>query len=245
MNKLLLYILIFFVSFTATAQTLQDPPPAVNTEQFTEPEEPVYKEKKFTPEFKDKYSDSDFNYVSKTKAKSAWDRFWESVANWFNNLFKVSDGTASTGKIIKNTLLILIMLAAAYLIVRAILNKESRWIFSRASKKISAHDITEEDIRQMDFGKTISESKNREDYRLAIRYYYLWLLKKLTEREIIKWHPDKTNTDYQYEIKNETLKNDFGYLSYVYDYSWYGDFPIDEAAFIKAEKAFLKTINTL
>lgn len=226
------------------AQAIEEPP-LTESQSVKETNTPIYKERKFEPGFKNKYTDNDFNYVEKTKAKSAWDRFWEAVRIWFNNLFRVSEGTATTSTYIKRGLLILVMLAAAYLIVRAILNKESRWIFSKAGKKISAQDITEEDLHQMDFGKTIAETKNNGNYRLAVRYYYLWLLKRLTEREIIKWHPDKTNSDYIYEIKNETLKKDFSYLSYVYEYSWYGDFPIDNNAFTKAEKAFIKTINTI
>src|SRR5690606_29549709 len=112
--------------------------------------------------------------------------------------------------------------------------KEGFWIFGRARKNIEVQDITEEDINQMDFRELINTKKNEGDYRLAIRYYYLWLLKTLANREIIAWHSDKTNSDYLYEIKDNTLRKEFEYLSYVYDYSWYGEFTVDDAGYAKA-----------
>ena len=133
-----------------------------------------------------------------------------------------------------------------YLIIKIIVNKEGSFrIFGRSARNITVNEVFEEDIHHMDFGQLIAGTKHKEDYRLAIRYYYLWLLKKLAAREIIDWHPDKTNTDYVYEIKDGALRKDFEYLSYVYDYSWYGEFTVDATAFGKAEKAFIKTINTL
>ena len=47
------------------------------------------------------------------------------------------------------------------------------------------------------------------------------------------------------EIPSSNLKKEFDYLSYVYDYSWYGEFTIDKVAFEKAEMRFNKTLNTL
>ena len=82
-----------------------------------------------------------------------------------------------------------------------------------------------------------------KNYRLAIRYYYMWLLKSLTDRGEIEWDIEKTNGDYYREIKSESLKQDFQFLSYVYEYSWYGEFEISDSDFSKTETAFLKLIS--
>jgi hypothetical protein len=78
---------------------------------------------------------------------------------------------------------------------------------------------------------------------LATRYYYLWLLKTLSDRNIIEWDIEKTNGDYLNEISNLELKNEFQFLSYVYEYSWYGEFNLNETDFEKTEIAFLKLIT--
>lgn len=207
----------------------------------------IYKDRKFTKGFKDKYTDSDFTYETKTKVKSQWERFLEWLGKLIDDIFSVGDKTTGTSAftIFMRIMAGLIIGFAIYMIVRALLNKEGMWIFGRSRKNISVQDINEENIHQMDFNQLTEKTKKDGDYKLAVRYYYLWLLKKLSANEIIDWHWDKTNSDYLYEIKNSTLKKDFEYLSYLYDYSWYGDFPLDEAAFLKAEKAFKKTLNTL
>ena len=129
-----------------------------------------------------------------------------------------------------------------YLIVRLIINKEGQWVFSKNKKKIMVSEMVEENIHTIDFKEIIHQAKANKEYRLTIRYYYLWLLKSLSDKEIIEWDIEKTNSDYLYEIQSPTLKENFKYLSYIYDYSWYGEFEINETDFSKAEKAFEKAI---
>lgn len=255
MNKLLLYLLLLSSPTYIYAQDVDGDiainDSVVNTvSRDSVPviryEAPVYTERKLDDGFKKKYDDDDFVYEKKPKAKTWWDRFWEGVRHVLEWLFSSNGKEESTsGLIFKRILAVIVIVFLIYMIVRAILNKEGMWIFGRSRKKISAHDITEEDIHQMDFRKLTAETKQAGDYRLAVRYYFLWLLKRMSDREIIDWHWEKTNSDYLYEIKNQDLRKDFEYLTYVYDYSWYGDFPLDEKAFLKAERTFQKTLNTL
>lgn len=55
---------------------------------------------------------------------------------------------------------------------------------------------------------------------------------------MIDWHYDKTNSDYLKEIKNDNTKQLFKRASYVYDYIWYGDFPVDEQLYQKHEQLY-------
>lgn len=66
----------------------------------------------------------------------------------------------------------------------------------------------------------------------------------MAQHNHIKWDIEKTNTDYFYELKNQAHKDEFGYLSYVYNYIWYGEFEIDENTFVKAEQRFKKALKT-
>jgi hypothetical protein len=67
----------------------------------------------------------------------------------------------------------------------------------------------------------------------------------MSEKQIIEWDAEKTNSDYVYEIKNEQFKNNFNYLSYLYNYIWYGEFDIDDVTFEKAKASFEKTIQSI
>ena len=196
---------------------------------------------------KGKYSDSDFNYVEKpTKVdRTAWDRFWDAVGRFFSNLFDFGDGTKALSgvEILMKVIAILIILFVVYLIVKIIINKEGGWIFGKSAKKITVSEITEEDIHSLDFNTIITKAKNEKNYRLATRYYYLWLLKSFSDRNIIEWDIEKTNGDYINEISNAELKSEFQFLSYVYEYSWYGEFDLTQTDFEKTETAFLKLIT--
>jgi hypothetical protein len=67
----------------------------------------------------------------------------------------------------------------------------------------------------------------------------------MSDKNIIEWDIEKTNSDYSYEIKNEKLKEDFNYLSYLYNYIWYGEFELTEDTFNKTKKSFETTFQTL
>jgi hypothetical protein len=247
LNKLLLYLLLLCTAPTVTAAVAQD------SIAFTEavaagPGQVHRKERTFREGFREDYTGSDFDYEPKIKKeKTRWDRFKDWLKYWLSRfLAPGQSGGKVTGLMIAVRIVAFLALGlVVYLIARAILNKQGYWIFGKASKKIAVQDIDEQNIHEMDFGKLIGDAAHGSNYRLSVRYYYLWLLKKLSDREVIQLHSDKTNSEYLYEIRDKQLRKDFEYLSYVYDHSWYGEFELDTEAYAKVEKAFRKTINTL
>ncbi len=202
---------------------------------------------KFDLKFKTKYQSDEFQYEVKVAEKGIWDRFKEWLAYWFRKLFGLSDGVSSNAvNITLKTIAILIIVYVIYIIAKLILNKEGQWIFGKSTtKKVISHEDIERNLKHIDFEKLIKETIKTGDKRLAIRYYYLWLLKKMSEQNIIDWNPEKTNSDYLYEIKSEKLKQDFNHFSYLYNYTWYGEFNIDEETFNKEKILLEKTIQSI
>ena len=194
---------------------------------------------------KEKYSGNDFNYIERTKVDtSAWDRFWSAVGRFLSNLFDFGNGAKALSgiEILMKIIAILVIIFVVYLIVKVLINKEGGWIFGKSAKKIKVSEITEEDIHSMDFSSAITKAKNEKNLRLANRYYYLWLLKSFSDKEIIEWDIEKTNADYLNEISNLELKNEFQFLSYVYEHSWYGEFELSKTDFERTETTFQKLI---
>lgn len=241
MNRLL-YIFLFFIS-TSYAQRDSLDMAKVNIDKTS-----AVEVRHFGSDFKAKYKDPSFVYEFKTPEKNAWDRFKEAIADFFNDLFGFADNniSAKTIEIILKSLAGLIILFVIYLIVKAIMNKEGKWIFGRNSdKKIIDYSEVEQNIHSVNFEKLIKEALERGEKRIVIRYYYLWLLKKMSDKNIIEWDIEKTNSDYSYEIQNEKLKTDFNYLSYLYNYIWYGEFEVTEDIFDKTRKSFETTFQSL
>lgn len=244
MKKLFSLIILLMLAFPAGA-AVQDSvsfvPEVVDTATV------VTTERRFDSNYKEKYKGSEFNYERKedNKKLSKFQEFLRWLSDFLSPGGSTEGGKLSVTEIVKRTVAVLVILVVIYLIARALLKKEGYWIFGKSRKKISAADIGIENIDTTDFQSLINATIQTADYRLGIRYYHLWLLKLLAYNNIIKWHKDKTNSDYLYEIKDEGLRDQFRYLSYIYDYSWYGEFSVSESDYIKAEKAFLETINKL
>ncbi|HEX8018263.1 MAG TPA: DUF4129 domain-containing protein [Flavobacterium sp.] len=253
MNKFLLVLYSLFCFGISTAQDtlVNQEPPKVNTIKYSEADiyvdSDTIKNQTFQKNFKKKYSDSDFVYERKAPEKNWWDHFKEWLASLFRRMFTFKDPQASLNfvAVLLKVIAVLIIIFVIYLIVKALINREGQWVFGKDAKQKTIHysDI-EKNIHLLDFEKLIKESILAGEKRIAIRYYYLWLLKIMARNRYIEWDIEKTNSDYLYELKKPAHKEEFTYLSYLYNYIWYGEFEIDEAAFIKAENQFKKSLKT-
>ncbi|WP_432670134.1 DUF4129 domain-containing protein [Flavobacterium sp. SM2513] len=202
----------------------------------------------FVENFKEKYNDKPFIYEEKSPVKSLWDRFEEWFTQWLKRTFDVQDGEKAKNILdyTINTIAVILIVIVIFLIVKAILNKEGTWIFGlKSDKNIIRYDEIEKNLHLVNFEKLIKDSIQSGEHRLSVRYYYLFLLKKMSEKQLIEWDVEKTNSDYIYEIKSPELKANFEYLSYLYNYIWYGEFDISIEEFEKAKKAFDTTIHSI
>lgn len=138
------------------------------------------------------------------------------------------------------------IIIGVYILVSVLLGKEGAWLLNKKSddKSIFYGDELDQSA-DTDFKSLIQKALEVNDYRLAIRYQYLFLLQKMSHKNIIELHKDKTNSDYQYEIKNVTLRQSFGYLSYIYDYAWYGEFEVSRPDYEQVAKAFDETLQMI
>ncbi len=250
MRKLILFI-VLLVCFVAEAQdslAITKSTKSIFTIKDIKIDNDSIAKSAFQQNFKKKYNTETFFYEEKTIEKNAWDRFKEWLGNILQNIFNFSSKHTSAVVVvfILRIVAILVVGFVVYLIAKAILNKQGQWIFGKNSnKKVFYDSDIEKQLFVTDFEKLIIETVVSGQNRLSIRYYYLWLLKKMSEKNLIQWDIEKTNSDYLYEIKNETEKENFAYLSYLYNYIWYGEFELDQTTFDKAKTAFEKTIRSL
>ncbi|MEC4114695.1 DUF4129 domain-containing protein [Myroides pelagicus] len=206
---------------------------------------------KFKSNFKRKYlNDADFDYSKddSTKEDNFIQRLLKSIDEFFARLFRPMDISYetinTTGKILR-VLGIFFFLLIIYYVVRAFIQKDIYWGFKRKSKNINIMlEQAENDIVNTDFSALVQKMTQQNEYRICIRFYYLWLLQQLQEKKIIEWHIEKTNTDYYNEIKDTSTKEQFQYLSYLYNHIWYGEHKITKEEFMKAKNAFDQTLKT-
>jgi hypothetical protein len=163
-----------------------------------------------------------------------WDNFWSKVGESF---FSKKDNSFNPWSI----LWILIFVTILVLVVLRLTNSGVSTIFSGKKKTDETEtDATLEDvdIHAINYEEQIRLAISREDFRLAVRLWFLRTLKTFSDKQLVHWKIDKTNSDYYYELSGTTYQEEFGDVSKVYDYIWYGEFPVDKMSYQKAEEKF-------
>jgi hypothetical protein len=247
MSKLYLFLFVLISGFLTAPNLLAKEKIVVLTQKELKTDKSQLKNKQFQVNFQAKYKSKEFQYEVKVVESNFWDRLKEWIYNWLEKLFGLSRITSmKTIGIVVRVVAALIVLYVVYLIVKLLINKEGQWFIGKSTTKniISYQDI-EKDLTKVDFEKLINSTLKSGNKRLAIRYYYLWLLKKMAEKNHIDWNPEKTNSDYLYEIQNRDLKQRFGYASYLFNYIWYGGFDLEEIDFTSAQNTFKTTIASI
>lgn len=197
----------------------------------------------FKENFKDSYATEDFNYsINDTGGINLMQRILRQFFNWMGDLFGF-DIDFVDYKTLEYIIYGLLGIIVLYLLIKFLLQNPISSVFKTEDKAINGFSYVEENIEQVDFDKLINKSIKETNYRLATRYLYLKSLKSLANKKTIEWHFDKTNSDYLNEIKDSNIKALFKRVSYIYDYVWYGEFPIDEASFNKNKDNFNQLIN--
>ncbi len=204
-------------------------------------------QRNFDSSLVEKYaSDRDLQYERNIN-KSFFQRLKEIISVWLDRIFGNPD-TSNINNLterILNLLLVLIFLAATYIAVRLLMNHRGRWFFEKKNESVSIDfSNVEQHIHEANFELLLHEAEQNGDTRQAIRLLYLWLLKVFTDKNFIQWNLDKTNVDYLAEIDDKLLKEQFNYLSYLYNYIWYGGFSINDSEYEDARELFLRHIKT-
>lgn len=200
----------------------------------------------FKENIKDRYADSDFNYnINDTGGVNLIQGLLRKFFKWLGDVFGF-DIDFVDYQTLEYIVYGLLALGAIYLLVKFLLQSPMNAVFKTEEQSIDSFQYVEENISEIHFEKLIKKALKEDNYRLAIRYLYLMSLKNLTLKKIIDWHYDKTNSEYINEIKDDTTKQLFKRISYIYEYVWYGEFTIDNEAYQKHEIVFNhlnKTIN--
>lgn len=133
---------------------------------------------------------------------------------------------------------LLAAVVVGYALLR-LLRMEAAHVFQRRSAAAPvALETLDENILEMDFDRLIDEAVAAQQFRRAVRLLYLRTLQHLADAGLIEWQRDKTNHAYIDELRRPALRPALAYLTGLFEYVWYGDFSVDEAAFGRVRHSF-------
>lgn len=180
-------------------------------------------------------NDPDFNYdVNQAEAED-----WiTKIKNWINqqlaNIF-----SSETYFTVFDYVYYGLMIIALILIIRGLIKADRRGlIFGKVNNKILTGTESEEIISSTDFDELIRSAIETKNYKLAIRYLYLKSLHLLANQGFIELKDNKTNYQYLNEIKNSRIAKAFQDTTRLFEWAWYGEFPIDENILKSSQNEF-------
>lgn len=240
MKNWLTFLLLLFTFFGNAQEVLENSSIIDGDDIEYNKSTKISEERTFTTPIKDKYTSEDFVYTEEKPKKKAKKKDKETADN--------SSGLFSLFIYFMTSIFPFLLGGfVIFIIIKVLLGSDFRlWNSNIKSQKLSEKLVYEdEDIHEVNLNKLLQEAIENKDFRLAIRYYYLSTLKTLSNNQLIDYHKDKTNSEYLFEIENKTMRTNFSYLSYIYSYVWYGEFPVDETNFKVAENKYQSFLKSL
>ena len=194
-------------------------------------------------------NDKAFDYREKQEVDNWWTQFKNWLAQAFMKFINWLFGTNEANSFwagFFNILPYLVIIAVLFLLVWLFMKVNPREMLLENEEIPQVAFTDEEDIiHNQDIRDLINQAIKQQNFRLAIRYYYLLVLKNLSEAEYIDWESQKTNTDYSKELTDSNLREQFKVITKLYDFIWYGSFEVNQNTYQQAEKEFLSITQSI
>jgi hypothetical protein len=186
----------------------------------------------------DKYKiDPEFNYEGGPKEADDW---ITKVKNWIRQQLIILS-SSKTYSTLLDVLYYGLMVVAILLIIRGLIKADRRGLLFGKLKSDEINIVeSEENINTINFDELIARAVDNKQYKLAIRYLFLKSLKLLSEKGLIELRNNKTNYQYINEIKHNQIAEAFRVTTNMFEWIWYGDFPVDEDIVKNSQNDFNK-----
>jgi hypothetical protein len=182
--------------------------------------------------FYDKYySSKHFQYLKESDTNpSFWKQLWRKIMQLFSLALSTSIGSILIfGFFLVALIVFIVILSGADL--QAIIQRNP------TVKNVNFYNVAAE---TNNLEEKLQLSLKNKDFTEAIRLLYLITLQKLDKIQLINWHKDKTNRDYLLELLNTRYFEPFSRITKIYEYTWYGKFPVTHTEYKVFEKDFTK-----
>lgn len=147
------------------------------------------------------------------------------------------------GSIVLGIVVLALVTLLIYLIIRHYNAADTR--LDQPSNLEYSLEALDASMPETDLERHLRLAIARNDYRGAVRVYYIIALRKLDEAQLIEWQIDKTNQTYLFELNASIHRDTFERLTSTYEVTWYGEAYIDAEAFKRIQPLFTSLIDAL
>lgn len=196
---------------------------------------------------------SDFNYQVSERKPSILEQiyFWihkmaQQFLTWIFGVEKATGILRKLFTVVPYFILGLCLFVITKFFIKTNINQLTKGSISNA-RNVQVFD-DESLLKSEDLDNLRNKAEADKDFRLAVRFEYLKILKQLSLTNLIDWQQQKTNDDYYHELANSHLKPFFKQSTLMYDYVWYGNFRVDKVHYLTIKSIlddFLTKINQI
>ncbi len=223
----------FSISDTVIEE-IDNPPPPPEDDEYADNDEKDF--------FKEKYLHDTLSILQRNIPDSVKKAMQKDDAFWYANaeIEKAKEEKTNNKKYTPlgqqtwvRTLFWMIIIGVFAAVIMWFLAESNIGLFRKKNKLVKAEEeeFATEDIFAINYQKEIDKAAGQANYRLAVRLMFLRLLKNMSEKNVINYKQDKTNFDYLLQLHSTNYYKDFFRITRNYEYTWYGQFEINEEAY--------------
>lgn len=169
--------------------------------------------------------DPDYQYTQHAPETSWLQSLWERLLSFLER------ATSGPDNLWRRVLYYGVAIAGVLLLIYFLARARYNSLLARRDRALNDIRILDTDVAGDRIPGLIDSALVEGNYRLAYRWMYIGLLKSLGEEGLLQLHRNKTNRDYIAELRESRMKNAVVELARVFDYTWYGEYPMTPEQF--------------
>ncbi|WP_258543089.1 hypothetical protein [Parvicella tangerina] len=187
--------------------------------------------------YEDKDDSEQFDYYEKPQEKSSQPKSRPKSSS-------SSSGVSSGALSFMQILLIIIGVAIlAFLIYYLFMRYQEENDGAKVATNFD--EVAPSEIPKTELERRLEEALGKGDYREAVRIYFIFIIKDLSDKNWIQWEKRKTNISYLIEMRNRPQYDLFNKSVSVFEVVWYGNYNIDQQSFQEVEPTFKQLLAAI
>ena len=164
---------------------------------------------------------------------------WDRLMRWLQEMLRKVFGSKA-GSLVFNNLHWAVLIVAVILLLAFLRKRLFHRVFTPEVGTPRQVMAIEEDIEKLDLDRLLAKAESEGNWRTALRYQYLKVLRRLIDEGRIEWQPRYTDREYLRQLKDPAERASFSEISFLFKWAWYGNAPMDEARYRRLAPAFVE-----
>lgn len=179
-------------------------------------------------------SDARFTYIDIVEEPGFWNKI---KAYLLRNLLKLLQ-TKESELFFKISAWAIIIISFFALLNQLFRGNLGGFLFGETAKRGASPEVSIDTMPEVDLQKMLTEYIEHREFENAAKILYQITLKKLKQQNLIVWKQDKTNHEYERELRNHETASAFRSLTRYYEYVEFGKFYLGQKEFDSMHSIF-------